>query len=378
MKIAIDARMYHSSHAGIGRYTRALVRELASLDKTNDYTIILTKKDTEEYDIKNKNFKTIIVDFIHFTFAEQTKLYKILNKENFDLVHFTNFNHPIFFKGKFVVTMHDLTLMLFPSGRQKSFIKQLVFKKVLKNAVNKAKKIIAISKATKNDLVKYLDADRTKIDVIYEGVDPEYLPNEKLKSKNSKLLNNYKITKPYILFVSQWRPHKGLPDLIRAFEILKRDNKYKDLKLVITGKPDKGFPDLPRSIDSSLIRKDIITTGFVPDEDLPIIYNHASVFVFPSHYEGFGLTPLEAMACGAPVVSSNLSCMPEILGDAALYFNPNNHKEMAEKINQILSSNEKREALVAAGFLRVKKYSWEKMAKETLKIYEQIIKNKQQ
>ncbi|EKD57088.1 MAG: glycosyl transferase, group 1 [uncultured bacterium] len=387
MHIVIDARFYRSSTAGLGRYTRALIRELIKIDHVNQYTIIITPADEAEYDqqIKNllssrtrvkgnlkiKNFSKFIVPITHYTLAEQIKFVKVLNDLKPDLVHFTNFNHPILYRGKFVTTAHDLTVMLHPVGRmQKSLIRRIAFNKVMSHAVTASRKVIAISEATKKDLVKYLHTDPKKIQVIYEGVDSQYKP---IANSQSLIANKYIITKPYILFVSQWRPHKGLSELIKAFGILKE--KYKlPHQLVITGKPNNDFFDLLSAINHSPFVKDIIRPGFMPEEDLPALFNGASAFIFPSHYEGFGLPPLEAMACGTPVISSNVSCMPEILGDAAVYFDPNKPEDMAERINDILISDDKQQILVNKGFEQVKKYSWAKMARETLDVYKEVIK----
>lgn len=390
MKIVIDARFYRSSTAGLGRYTRALIRELIKIDHENGYTIIITPDDEKEFDedvlslkSRTSNFHKLVVQITHYTVAEQTKLLKILNQLRPDLVHFTNFNHPILYRGKFVITVHDLTVMLYPVGRmQKSIIRRLAFNKVMSHAVSASQKVIAISQATKKDLVKYLHADPKKIQVIYEGIDPDYQklqvtpasPSEAGRaSYKLQVLKKYNIQKPYILFVSQWRPHKGLPELIKAFAILKE--KYKvPHQLVITGKPNMDFPKLISAIENSPFASDIIKSGFVPEEDLPALFTGAQAFIFPSHYEGFGLPPLEAMASGVPVISSNASCMPEILGDAAVYFDPNKPADMAEKINSVLTSDDRRQTSVKKGLEQVKKYSWGKQARETLQIYKKVLK----
>lgn len=388
MRIAIDARFYRSEAGGIGRYTQNLIKELAKIDQKNQYTVFITPKDEAEYEQHAKGFKKEIVSIPHYSLAEQTKFLKILNAGNFDLVHFLNFNHPIFYQRPFIATIHDLTMLLYPSGsQQKSKLKRWAFKKVMKNAVKNSRAIIAVSRATKKDCIKYLGANPKKIKVIYEAVDPSYarkIRSTKSEARNkSKILNTkYKIQFPYLLFVSQWRPHKGLPELIKAFEILKekyptslklRGTSKIPHQLVITGRPNKNFPEIPFIIHNSKFKNSIITPGFVNDQDLPIIYQNAEAFIFPSFYEGFGLGPLEAMACGTPVISSNLSCMPEILGDAAQYFNPHNITDVVDKIYQTLTKTNLRKKMIAKGFRQIKKYSWAKMAKETLEVYQEIL-----
>lgn len=372
MRIAIDARFYRKSTGGIGRYTRALLSELAKLDKINQYYIYLTKEDELEYDLIAKNFHKKIIDISHYSIAEQTKFLAELNRQKYDLVHFSNFNHPLFYRGKFIVTIHDLTLMLYPPTKKKhSIIKKIGLNLTMKNAVQRAEKIIAVSKATRNDLINVLGAKPQKIEVIYEGIDSAYkkiISNSQFSIPN-EILKKYNIRKPYLLFVSQWRPHKGILQLIKVFEILKKNYKLKH-KLVIVGKANADFPEIPYAIRHTPYAKDIVTPGFIDEKDLPELYRQASLFVFPSHYEGFGLGPLEAMACGTPVVSSSTSCMPEILDDAAIYFDPYDPSDMADKINQVLINGKLRKNLIRHGQIQLKKYSWHKMAKKTLQLYQ--------
>lgn len=370
MKIGIDARFYRSSTAGIGRYTRGLLHELAKIDRENKYYIFITPEDDKEYDITAKNFHKVVVSITHYTLSEQTTFLTILNKYKFDVMHFLNFNHPIMYSRPFITTIHDLTMLLYPVGRsQKSWIRKTAFRKVMENAALKSKFVIAVSQATKKDTVKYLGANPDQIKVIYEAYDSIY-HNQYAKSKLVNFRKKYNLTSRFILFVSQWRPHKGLPELIKSFEILK-EKYHIPHKLVITGKPNQHFLKIIDSIKTSKYRKDIVLPGFVPDLDLPLFYNATDLFIFPSFYEGFGLGPLEAMACGAPVVSSNLSCMPEILGDAVLYFDPNNIANMTDTINKVLEDKNLRDKMIIKSLSRVKKYSWQKMAEETLRLYQE-------
>ncbi|MCL5795420.1 MAG: glycosyltransferase family 4 protein [Patescibacteria group bacterium] len=372
MKIAIDARFYRKSTGGIGRYTRALLLELSRIDGKNQYTIFLTSNDKLEYDIKAKNFTVRVIDIKHYSISEQTKFLKILNQGKFDLVHFTNFNHPILYKKKFIATIHDLTLMLYPGGKY-SLIKKAGFKLVITRAVKNAARVISVSEATKQDLINVLSAGPGKIEVIYEGIDDNY--NVKCQMSNVKtieILKKYNISKPYLLFISQWRPHKGIIQLVEAFKILKE--KYTiPHQLVIVGKPIYNFPEIPYTIHHTPYTKDIVTPGFVAESDLPILYQNADIFVFPSHYEGFGLPPLEAMACGVPVAASNVSCIPEILGKAAIYFDPYEPADIAQKIQKIITEPNLRKKLIQDGVTQSKKYSWHKMAKETLALYRKIL-----
>ena len=378
MKIGIDARFYRKETAGIGRYTRALIWELAKIDQKNEYVVFITPEDEKEYDeeVRSKNFRKSVVSIKHYSLAEQTKFISVLNKEKLDIVHFLNFNHPIFYQSKFIVTIHDLTVLYFPVGRQqKDSFRRWAFKAVMNNAVKRSNKVIAVSKATKNDIIKSLNGNQEKIEVIYEGIDPNYriTYNTKPVTQERIDINNVTrytlhVTKPYLLFLSQWRPHKGLPDLIKAFENLKSKHKIPH-QLVIGGKPNPAFPEIPQAIRNSPYASEIITPGFIPEEDLPAIYAGADIFIFPSHYEGFGLPPLEAMACGTPVVAANVSCMPEILGNAAEYFVCKDIDNMAEKISNALKDKSRQKEMIELGFKQARKYSWAKMAEETLALY---------
>ncbi len=380
MKIGIDARFYRKETGGIGRYTRALLEELAKIDKTNEYIVYITPEDNSEYvqtmqnsNLKSQNFRKKVIPISHYSLSEQTKFLNILKKDKLDLVHFANFNHPIFYPGKFITTIHDLTMMLYPAGKsQKSLVRKFAFARVMDSAAKNASAVIAVSKATKDDVVKVLKADPKNIEVIYEGIDKNYNAKKTDEHNIKKSLKRYNIKKPYLLFLSQWRPHKGILQLLEAFDILKQEYLI-DHQLVIVGKPNNHFPEIPNAISKNKYKKDIITPGFVDEKDLPILYQNADCFVFPSHYEGFGLPPIEAMACGAVVAASNVSCMPEVLGDAAAYFDPYSPEAMAEMILKVIKSDKLKNDLRAKGLEQVKKYSWAKMAKETLELYKKVV-----
>lgn len=372
-KIGIDARLYRRSSGGIGRYTHALLENLARIDPINNYFIFLTDEDLKEYKLKAKNFKAVRANYPHYSLQEQLGFLRQLNSYQLDLVHFTNFNHPIFYRRKFVATIHDMTMTLFPApGKQKKAIDRFFYHLVLKNAINRAQRIIVDSRHTKKDLVRIIQAPKKKISVVYLGVDDNYHP-DKDEGKIIYLANYYHLQKPYLLFVSQWRPHKGIENLVKAFEILDARFKNKDLRLVITGKPNPKFPKIEEGINRSPLRQRIITPGFVDEKDMVALYSNAAVFVFPSIYEGFGLNPLEAMACGTPVTASNISCIPEACGQAALYFDPYDPEDMALKIQTLLTNDKLRQEFISRGFKNLEKFSWQKMALETLEIYKSAL-----
>lgn len=375
IRIGIDARMYRRSTGGIGRYIHGLIEALAKIDTKNQYYIFLTDDDLKEYSLNAKNFTPVRAPYIHYSLKEQLNFLRLLNSYRLDLVHFTNFNHPIFYRGKFVVTIHDMTMTLFPTpGKQMKKIRRFFYHLVLKNGASKSKKIIADSKNTKLDLIKILKAQPKKIAVVYLGVDKNYKPDLSEENKE-RLKEKYKIVSPYLLFVSQWRPHKGIDKLVDAFEILNSRFKTKDLNLVITGKSNPEFPQIEKKINSSPLRNRIITPGFVDEKDMVPLYSNAEAFIFPSIYEGFGLNPLEAMACGTPVATSNVSSIPEVCGKAALYFDPKDPEDIALKTYTLLTNDVMRKNLIDRGFENIKHFSWEKMAKDTFEVYMSALKS---
>ncbi len=374
MRIGIDARFYRKETAGIGRYTRGLLGELGKLDTSNEYVIFLTSKDMQEYQSPGENFQPVEVNIDHYSLAEQTQLPKIIKEHHLDLIHYTNFNHPIFGSVPFVITIHDLIMTFYPVGRkQKSFIRKLAYNLEMKHAARSSKQVIVPSGASKNDIVKMLGAKPEKVSVTYEGIDDLYL---KPVSEDDKveIRRKYSLWKPYLLFVSSWRPHKGILPLLEAYQLLRQ--KYKDdIQLVLVGKVHPDFEDIKAKVEAAQDQLDgIITPGFVPDTDLPGLYAAAEIFVLPSLYEGFCLTHLEAMAQGTAVVTSKTSCMPEVLGEGAVYFDPQDPHDIARVLDRLINHADEREQLANLGKKQAQKYSWEKMAAETLKIYEKALK----
>ncbi|MDD5341406.1 MAG: glycosyltransferase family 1 protein [Patescibacteria group bacterium] len=371
MRIGIDARMYGKAQSGIGNYIKQISDRIFQLDHENDYFIFLMEPIYSEYKISQPNVHKIKTQARWYGYAEQTTFLKELLDQKLDLVHFTNFNAPIFYPKKRITTIHDITPLFFPGHKQKLFWHKLAYRLTTKSSVKKSDKIVTISNYTKSDLVKFYGAEPQKIDVTYLGVEPQFKVIENY-AKIKDIKDKYGISKPYLFFVGVWRNHKNIEGLIRAFDLIKKQGKF-DIQLVISGQEDPNYPNIRAAINASAYKKDVITTGFVSDEDLPLLYNGASLFVLPSFYEGFGLIGLEAMACGIPVVSSNATCLPEIYGEAAIYFDPKNISEIADSVSQVLSDKQLQLELKNLGLAKVKKYSWDKTASQTLAIYKEIL-----
>ncbi len=376
MKIGIDCRMYSSRFTGIGRYVYELTENLFRMEPKNDYVLFFNEPEFSHFTPPGTNVKKILVNAPHYSLAEQTRFLRALNKEHLDLMHFTHFNAPIFYSKPSVVTIHDLTLSFYPGKKMSSPVYRFGYQVTIRSAVKKAKRIIAVSQNTKKDLQNLFESADDKVRVIYEGVHEKFQPprsTEDIK-KIETVKTKYEINKPYLLYTGVWRSHKNLPNLLKAFHILKNDYGF-DGYLVITGRKDPVYaPELEENTLSLKLENDVIFTGLVEEKDLVPLYNGAEAYVFPSLYEGFGLPPLEAMQCGIPVVASDISSIPEICGEEnAVFFNPEDPGDMAEKIFNVVSQKSLREKLVANGLQRVKQFSWKKMTQETLKVYSEAM-----
>jgi glycosyltransferase involved in cell wall biosynthesis len=290
-----------------------------------------------------------------------------LAKTKIDLIHYPHFNSPILYPKRSVCTIHDITPFHFPGHRMKSNLRRWGYNQVFRSTVRKAHSIIAISNSTKQAMVKTFNLPENKVKVVYEGVDERFQIIENHATiKEVKIF--YGISKPFIFYVGVWRNHKNLEGLIKAFNILKNDHQIEH-QLVLGGQEDPHYPKIRQTINQSPFKNDIITPGFIASKDLPALYNAAQVFVVPSFIEGFGLIGVEAQSCGIPVASSNTTSMPEVLGEAAIYFDPHNIQEMAQRISQILHNPELRKDLRNKGLANIQRFSWQNCAKQTLAIY---------
>lgn len=367
-RIGIDARFYGPLGKGLGRYTEEVVDNIIKLDQDNEYVIFLRRENFNDFKCEGIRVKKTLADISWYSLAEQLILPFYIWRERLDLMHFPHFNVPLFCPVKFVVTIHDLILIKFPTERATTLgplvyrIKNLAYKIVIWLAVKRAKKILAVSEFTKNDIIRQFKVKPEKIAVTYEGV-----AELQMKPHPNPLLSKERglITQPYLLYVGNAYPHKNLEGLIRVFA--KINENIPNLKLVLVGKEDYFYNRLKQYAKN--FSANVIFPGYVPDKELARLYQNALIYVFPSFYEGFGLSPLEAMARGLVVVSSNKTCLPEILGSAGLYFNPVDETDMKHKIEQALADKELRTKLISRGYLQAKKYSWLDCAEKTLEVY---------
>lgn len=366
MRIGIDLRMTGGG-SGIDRYITELSHEILKQEKGTSNKYVLFFRNAQQAEgFKSYGQKIVIADIAHYSFAEQLRLPFILMREKLDLVHFPHFNVPLLYRKKFVVTIHDLTHTLIPGKKKSHFIHRLAYNLVFWNAVRSSWKIIAVSQATKKAILDFFRINPDKITVVYEGLNKTYGVMDK-EQAFKQVSNSFPITKPYILYVGAWRRYKNLPQLAKAFDQL--IDQGLDFELVLAGEPDPFYREIKEQVYSIKHKDRIKALGRVSDEDLKAIYNAATLFVLPSHMEGFGLTVLEAAACGVPIAASDIPPLREVAGQAAEYFDPDNLQNMTEVLKNLINRPERLEELANLALSRSKHFSWQKAAKETTEVY---------
>ncbi len=375
MIIGIDARMYGPRQGGIGRYIEKLISELEKLDTQNEYRIFLNVGNWDEYQPKNPKFHKVLANIPWYGWREQVLLPGLIKKQGVNLMHWPHWNASIFYRGKSVVTIHDLILWHFPSRQSTTldpwfyWLKYGFFRLLLRQVIKQADKILVPTEFTKNDLLKTFFVQPDKVVVTYEGVGQG---REGIEKPAENFLSQLTIYKPYILYVGSAYPHKNLDKLLAGFEIFNQRHP-EEYQLVLAGLDSYFYQRLKNLLHSRYYQLPVVLTGFIPDKRLPWLYERASVYVFPSLYEGFGLPGLEAMQSGVPVMAANASCLPEVYGSAALYFNPQDPEEIALSLEQILTQPQLQGELKLKGLVQVQKFSWVRCAKDTLQAYKNVV-----
>ncbi len=392
MRIGIDCRTILNPEkgegAGVGHYTYQLVRHLLKIDKKNIYFLffdrLVQKKRLTKFRQKNvlirffpfNQYKKLIpADYMHFL------VNAVISREELDVFHSPNLVMPSIYKGPSVVTVHDLSFYKFPETIPLQESRSL--KKIIPNILKEADKIIAVSKATAKDLEEIFNLPRKKIKVIYHGLDQRFFRKRGL-AEIKKIKKKYKISNNYLLFLGTFEPRKNIIRLIEAYErfrnglihssISQKKDFFSKYQLVLAGAEGKNSKKIKEKIFKSRYRKDIILPGYIAADDLGRLFSGADLFVFSSLYEGFGLPIIEAMAKRVPVITSNVSSMPEVSQDAALLIDPYDVAQIAQAIYDVLTDKRLNKKLRDRGLKRAKNFKWEKCAKETLSIYKQLSK----
>lgn len=361
MKIAIDAREWSTS---TGRYISSLVRELEKLESGHEFTVLLYPKDMDRYQPASPRFTKIVCPHKEFSFDEQLGFKRQLDQLHADLVHFAMVQQPVWYKGKVVTTMNDLTTVRFKNPSKNPLVfaaKQQVYKWVNKRVAKKSAALLTFTEYVKNDVVNYTGVSPEKITVTPLAADVIQNVAEPVAELEGA---------QFIMYVGRPLPHKNLPALIEAFKLLKAS--HPNLKLVLGGKKDVLYEQIEQVVTAQGT-PDVIFSGFVSEGQLRWLYENCAAYVIPSLSEGFGLPGLEAMAHGAPVVSSNATCLPEVYGEAAHYFDPVNLEDIAQRIGEVIDNPELRQSLIDNGRSQVARYSWQRAAQETLAVYNQLL-----
>jgi glycosyltransferase involved in cell wall biosynthesis len=368
MRIGLDLRMLGGG-SGISRYISELSQQILTQDKHNEYVLFFNRLDQPTRELYQKfGQKMVETGISQYSYNEQLKLPAIFRKENLDLLHVPHFNAPILYGGKFVTTIHDLTHTKFPGKKKSHLFSRLAYNLVVLNAVKRSKKIIAVSGATKNELKDFFGS-ADKVQIVHEGINQVYQVMDREEAL-SKIANGFNITKPFILYVGVWRRYKNLPALSRVFGRLVESGL--DMELVLAGEPDQFYPEIQEQVLSGKHKDRIKAVGRVSDEDLKYLYNSCRLFVLPSLAEGFGLTALEAAACGAPVAASDIPALREVMGQGAEFFDPLNEDNMFDVLKNLVVNENRLEELANLGLSRSKHFSWKQAGEETIKVYESI------
>jgi glycosyltransferase involved in cell wall biosynthesis len=371
LRIGIDARGIYEAIDGIGRYSLNLIRALASIDHRNEY-FLLKNREVRSRLVRAPNFSEISVGFRHLSIRSVAYLPVLIKKLDLDVFHAPFFVCPAWGMRNTIVTVHDLMALTFPgffSGRSlfKEKAALLYHRLFVPLSIRKAKRIIAVSESTKRAVIDELGVEPDKILVIYEGVDECFN-----KTFTERDLRDFRVRKGlpenYLLYVGNMKPYKNVPLMISALAALKETGRLKH-KLVMAGKKDRFFPLVHGAVKDRQLMDDVIFLGYVDDDELPLLFKNAQIFLFPSLSEGFGLPALEAMSLGVPTIVSNVSSLPEVVGNGAHLVDPDNPVALADAIAEISHESATRVELARKGIERSKAFSWENAARQTSELY---------
>jgi glycosyltransferase involved in cell wall biosynthesis len=379
LRIVIDVR--HLKDFGYGTYIRNLIRALAAQDNVNQYQLIALKKDLHDLSGFPSNFELTIYDRSDEDFRNDVAFPLFLRKLGADLFHIPLNNVPLFMPKPYVVTVHDLSSLMFdhPQDARNSYHLYRFRRGLLR-----ADRVIAVSGATKRDLQSLLNIPAARIRRIYNAIDTRFTAHaaaadaraagpEGEALERRRILERYQINYPFLLYAGNIRPQKNIARLVEAFAVIRGEleshERYKNLRLLIIGDDLSKYPAVRRAVIQTRGEHSVRFLGFVPIDTLRIFYAAAEAFVFPSLYEGFGLPPLEAMASGTAVITSSVSSLPEVVGNAAMIVNPENVFDIARGMREVLLDETLRQSLVERGFERLKMFRWEQTAREVLETY---------
>ena len=367
MRIGIDARKLHDF--GIGTYIRNLLRQLARLDRDTEFVLLCRPEDAASLTSLGSNFRPIIETAGNYSVAEQLRVPLALQRERVTLFHAPHYVLPPLVRCRSVVTIHDCIHLMFPQYLPNRMA--LAYARTsIRMAARRATRVLTVSESSKSDILRFVDTEPDKIDVIYNAYD-ERFGVEPREEDVVRVKERYQLHDEFVLYAGNVKPHKNLERLIEAFDRV-RKHGLDHLKLVIIGDEISKYTSLRRAVHKHQLHKYVRFLGYLPEETLAVMYRLAGVFVFPSLYEGFGLPPLEAMASGTPVVTSNVSSLPEVAGDAAVLVDPYDPDAIAAGIERVLTDERIRRELRRKGVARARQFSWEQSVKRVREIYAQV------
>jgi glycosyltransferase involved in cell wall biosynthesis len=378
VKVAIDIRRI--TEFGVGTYTRNIVRALTRLDHSNQYFLIGSPQKVAEIGPLPANFKTVSLLEPDTTVKGYFEFRAVMKRLHCELVHIPHlFWVPRTLPCPYVMTVHDLLEHMYGAHDHSGLRRSLHFH-LTRHVLQRAGRILAVSRFTKSEIEKLFGISSRRIEVVYNAIDERFLRGHASEADRQLLAERYLVTYPFLLYAGRISPHKNLVRIIEAFSALKteleKESMYPDLKLIIIGDELSKHPDLRRTVIRSGVHHDVRFMGFVPIEMLRVFYDAAKIFVFPSLYEGFGLPPLEAMAHGTPVVTSNTSSLPEVVGNAAVLVNPENVFEIMRALHRVLLDQTVRDKIRQRGYEQVRKFSWDTSARRILEIYQAVVEKR--
>jgi glycosyltransferase involved in cell wall biosynthesis len=382
LRIVIDVRRIHDF--GIGTYIRNLVQALAAEDLHNLYTLVIAPANLRDLPALPENFNVATYGRSDMDFADHLAFPTFLRQAQADLFHIPVNAVPLLMPKPYVVTIHDMASLLFnPQDGVRNHLRQFRFRRGLL----RANRVIAVSAATRRDVENLMGVPPDRVRLVYSAPNPEFFSHrpvadaraagpETARLEQQRILERYQIHYPFLLYAGAIRPQKNIPRLVEAFAIaraqLAEHAVYKDLRLIIIGDEISRYPSVRQAVMQSRVEDAVRFLGYVPFDTMRVFYEAAAAFVFPSLYEGFGLPPLEAMASGTPVITSTMSSLPEVVGDAAMLINPENVFDIARGIKEVLVDPALRASLISAGRERAAKYSWKHTAQQVLEIYREV------
>ena len=367
MRIAIDARKLYDF--GIGTYIRNLLRGLAKIDQTTDYVLFSRPQDASFAATLGENFRSVPERAGRYSVAEQISIPLAVKRQQVNLFHAPHYVLPLCTPGRTVVTIHDCIHLTFPDYQQNR-LAYAYARASLSIAAQKSDRIFTVSEQSKGDILRFFKVPPEKVVVTPNAIEDRFAVPPS-RDFVQQIRERYQLSQSYILYVGNIKPHKNLERLIEAFHYVRTQGRS-EMELVIVGDEISKLQALRRAIHKYDLHRWVRFHGHVSDDTLAVFYRLASVFVFPSLYEGFGLPPLEAMASGTPVVTSNVSSLPEVVGDAAVLVDPYSAQAIADGILKVLHSSHLRDSLREKGLARVKQFSWEQSAARVREVYGEV------